>query len=294
MMRIDETMVRTHLPMAKAIDLLDEAFQAWAEGRAGNQPRRRMILPSGAVLHALAGHTEMYFGTKIYSTHPRHGAWFHFLLYDALTAQPLALFDANWLGQIRTGAASGLATRRLAKQGPVTVAVLGSGFQARGQLEAVRAVREVTRTLVWSRKRESAEKFALEMGAEVALSADEAVSQASVVITATSAKEPLFAAESVLPGTHVNAVGSNQAARRELPGELLARASAIVADSVEAARIEAGDLLLALDEAGWSGVEELRAGRVRKSDEEITVFKSVGLGLEDVAVAAWVYELLDG
>lgn len=294
MIHIHEAAVRAQLPMAKAIDLLEDVFDAWKDGRAFNQPRRRMLMPSGAVLHSLAGYNETYFGTKVYSTHPKHGAWFHFLLYDAATARPLALFEANWLGQIRTGAASGLATRRLAREGPATVAVLGSGFQARGQLEAVRAVREVTRVLVWSRRRENAEKFAAEMGAEVAETADAAVQAASIVVTATSAKDPLFAAASVRPGTHICAVGSNAPGRRELPGELFARASAIVADSIEQARIEAGDLILGLDEAGWARVEELRDGRVRRDADEITVFKSVGLGLEDVAVAAWVYESLRG
>ncbi len=294
MIHIDEETVRRHLPMAKAIDLMEEAFGAWVDGKAFNQPRRRMVLPTGAVLHALAGYNEKYFGTKVYSTHAKHGAWFHFLLYDAATARPLALFDANWLGQIRTGAASGLATRRLARQGEATVSVLGSGFQAQGQLDAVRAVRPVGRVLVWSRTQANAEAFAAENGAEVAATADEAVAQASIVVTATFAKEPLFAAESVRPGTHVCAAGSNAANRRELPGELLARASAIVADSIEQARIEAGDLLLGLDDAGWARVEELRAGRVRRDDHEITVFKSVGLGLEDVAAAAWVYERVRG
>ena len=214
------------------------------------------------------------------------------MLYDAATARPLALIEANWLGQLRTGAASGLATRRLAREGPATVAVLGSGFQARGQLEAVRAVREVTRVLVWSRRRENAEKFAAEMGAEVAESADAAVQAASIVVTATSAKDPLFAASSVRPGTHICAAGSNAPGRRELPGELFARASAIVADSIEQARIEAGDLILGLDEAGWERVEELKDGRARRDADEITVFKSVGLGLEDVAVAGWVYDAI--
>ena len=294
MIHIHEAAVRAQLSMAKAVDLLEDAFDAWKDGRAFNQPRRRMFMPSGAVLHSLAGYNETYFGTKVYSTHPKHGAWFHFLLYDAATARPLALFEANWLGQIRTGAATGLATRRLAREGPATVAVLGSGFQSRGQLEAVRAVREVTRVLVWSRRRENAEKFAAEMGAEVAETADAAVQAASIVVTATSAKDPLFAAASVRPGTHICAVGSNAPGRRELPGELFARASAIVADSIEQARIEAGDLILGLDEAGWARVEELRDGRVRRDADEITVFKSVGLGLEDVAVAAWVYESLRG
>lgn len=290
MIHIDEATVQRHLAMAKAIDLLETAFGEWREGRAHNQPRRRMILPTGAVLHALAGYDAKYFGTKVYSTHAKHGAWFHFLLYDAATARPLALMEANWLGQIRTGAASGLATRRLASPGPAVVAVLGSGFQARGQLDAVRAVREVSRVLVWSRRPESAARFAEEMGALVAPSADAAVQQANIVVTATSAKDPLFAAESVQPGTHICAVGSNAPGRRELPSGVFPKASAIVADSIEQARIEAGDLLLGLDEAGWARVEELRDGRLRQNAEEITVFKSVGLGLEDVAVAGFIYE----
>jgi ornithine cyclodeaminase/alanine dehydrogenase-like protein (mu-crystallin family) len=132
------------------------------------------------------------------------------------------------------------------------------------------------------------------MGAEVAETADAAVSEASIVVTATSAKDPLFAASSVRPGTHICAAGSNAPGRRELPSELFPLAAAIVADSVEQARMEAGDLLLGLDEAGWSRVEELRDGRRRRNPEEITVFKSVGLGLEDVAVAGWVYESLRG
>lgn len=292
MIHIDENTVRRHLPMDRAIALLEGAFEDWKEGKAYNQPRRRMVLPTGAVLHSLAGYTGSYFGTKVYSTHRQHGAWFHFLLYEASTARPLALFEANWLGQIRTGAASGLATRRLAQEGPATVAVLGAGFQARGQLEAVRAVRPVERALVWSRSPERAAHFAAEMNAETVASADAAVAQANIVITATSAKDPLFDSASVRPGTHINAVGSNAANRRELPAGVLAKAAAIVADSIEQCRLEAGDLLLGLDERGWARVEELRDGRLRRDATEISVFKSVGLGLEDVAVAAWVYESL--
>lgn len=290
MIHIDEATVRRVLPMDKAIDLLEGAFNAWAAGGAGNQPRRRMTLPIGSVLHAMAGYNDRYFGTKVYATNPRHGAWFHMLLYEAQTARPLALLEANWLGQIRTGAASGLATRRLAAPGPATVAVLGSGFQARGQLDAVRAVRDVRRVLVWSRTPEKAERFAAECGGEAAPSAEAAVREANIVVTATFAKDPLFAAESVQPGTHVNAAGSNNATRRELPAELVIGADAVVVDSIEQARIEAGDLLLAYTDADWAKVTELKDGRRRQSPGEITVFKSIGLGLEDVAVAGWVYE----
>jgi len=151
MVHIDEATVRQLLPMNKAIDLLAGAFRDFGAGAAQSQPRRRLSLPSGAVLHQMAGAHGAYFGTKIYSTHPKHGAWFVFLLYDAETAMPLALLDANWLGQIRTGAASGLATRWLARPEAQTVAVLGSGFQAASQLEAVLAVRPIRAISVWSR-----------------------------------------------------------------------------------------------------------------------------------------------
>lgn len=290
MIHIDESTVRRLLPMAKAIDLLDDAFQNWNAGKAQSQPRRRLILPTGAVLHSMAGATEKYFGTKVYATHAQHGAWFHFFLYDAQTARPLALFDANYLGQIRTGAASGLATRRLAKQGPATVTILGSGFQARSQLDAIRTVRDVAKAYVWSRSKEKCEAFAAETGAEIANDPNEAIAKSNIVSTATNAKEPLFNVAAIQPGTHINAIGSNAANKREIPAELLAKAHYIVADSVEQARIEAGDLLLALDEPGWAKVDELRHGRTRQSDDEITVFKSIGVGLEDVAVAAYIYE----
>ena len=138
MLTITEADVRRLLPMPDAIQALREAFAAWRAGGAQNQPRRRMVLPSGACLHQLAGAHRGYFGTKVYATHPKHGAWFHVLLYDAGTARPLAFFEADWLGQIRTGAATGLATDLLAAPGAETVGLIGSGYQAAGQLAADR------------------------------------------------------------------------------------------------------------------------------------------------------------
>jgi len=293
-LHIDEATVRRLLPMEKAVAVLEQVFEEWRNGKAQNQPRRRLRMPSGAVLHALAGANEKYFGTKIYTTHPKHGAWFHFILYQAETGKPLALFDANWLGQIRTGAATGVATKWLARKDARTVAVLGSGFQAASQLEAVRCVRKIERAIVWSRTPEKREAFAKANNCEPASTADEAVRQAGIVITMTSAKDPLFAAESVRAGTHINAAGSNIANRAEVPAELVRRADQLVADSIEQARIEAGDLLLALDEQGWGRVQELHARPMRQSEAEITLFKSIGLGLEDVAAAAWVYEQVAG
>jgi len=277
--------------MSKAIDLLAGAFRDFGAGAAQSQPRRRLSLPSGAVLHQMAGAHGAYFGTKIYSTHPQHGAWFVFLLYDAKTAMPLALLDANWLGQIRTGAASGLATRGLARPEAQTVAVLGSGFQAASQLEAVLAVRPIRAISVWSRSLDKAQAFARNYPNAAAMpTVEAALVDADIVITATTAKDPLFPAELIRPGTHINAVGSNSPSRRELPPELIHRAGQIVVDAVDQARSEAGDLLLSLAPEDWNRVRPLADEPRRESGEAITIFKSVGIGLEDVAAGAWVYE----
>jgi ornithine cyclodeaminase/alanine dehydrogenase-like protein (mu-crystallin family) len=295
MLYLCEEDVRRLLPMREAIRLVREAFVEWSRGAAQNQPRRRLILPSGSVLHSMAGASGRYFGTKIYSTHAKHGAHFFFILFDSETARPLAWFEANYLGQIRTGAATGVATDLLVSPDAKILAVIGSGFQARSQVEAVLSVRAIEQVRIWSRNAERREAFAVECADAFqvpvtgARSSQECVAGAEVVVTATNSATPVLEASSVSLGALVNAVGSNAPKRRELPQDLISIASLIVADSIEQARIEAGDLLLALDEAGWKRVRELRDFPARP-DQGITIFKSVGLGLEDVAVAAWVYE----
>ena len=280
--------------MADAIRVVAEAFDRLALGEAQSHPRRRLILPTGSVLHSMAGACGKYFGTKIYSTNPRHGAYFHFLLYDAETAKPLAIMDANWLGQIRTGAATGIATDRLARADAKVLGIIGSGFQARSQMDAILCVRKLEEVRVWSRSKEKCELFVTGArgapGIRIAASAGECVRGADIIVTMTSAKDPVFESEWVSDGAHVNGAGTNMANRRELPAELLARAACIVVDSKEQAKMEAGDLILGLTPEQWDVVEELKDGRRRKSESEITVFKSVGIGLEDVAVGGFVYE----
>lgn len=285
-----ESDVRRLLPMRTAIRQVRLAFGELASGKGQNQPRRRLILPTGAVLHQMAGAFGRYFGAKIYSTHPQGGGYFLFLLYAAEDARPLALFEANWLGQIRTGAATGYATDLLARPDAETLAVIGAGFQARSQLEAALCVRAFREVRVWSRSEEKRLRFAEKNQARAAATAEEAVRGADVVITATSAREPVLEDEWVKPGAHVNAVGSNQARRRELPAELVRRADLVAVDSLEQARIESGDLLMALDEEGWGRVRELKDAPQRPSADAVTLFKSNGLAIEDVAAAAYVYE----
>ena len=300
MLYLTESDVLRFLPLSNCIGLMRTAFGRLASGEAINQPRRRLHLPTKSTLHYMAATDGRYFGAKIYSTNPRFGAHFLFLLYRAEDAAPLAVIEANHLGQIRTGAASALATQLLARPESRRLAIIGSGFQACTQLEAMLATIPFERVLVWSRSEEKRVAFARQCtvkfnaGVEAAASAQEAVRNADVIVTATTAAEPVLEDSWVAPGAHINAMGSNQARRRELPSELVRRAALIVADSVEQSRMESGDLLLALSETDWGRVVELQdvvAGRTARSGpDEITLFKSNGLAVEDVIAAGDVYD----
>jgi len=201
------------------------------------------------------------------------------------------------LGQIRTGAATGYAADLLASPNASVAGIIGSGRQARTQLEAVRAVRSIQTARVWSRRRDALEQFCQEMDATPAETAEAAIRGADVVITATNAKDPVLETAWIKPGAFVAAIGSNQGNRRELPADLLAAAGLVVVDSIEQARIEAGDLILAGDSGaggsgadGFSRVVELKDVDAGWEPQRISVFESLGLGLEDVAAAAHVYE----
>ncbi len=298
MLYLTEQDVLRFLDMPRAIGLMREAFAGLAAGSVVNQPRRRLILPAGSVLHYMAAGNDRYFGAKIYSSNLKTGAHFLFLLYRAEDAQPLALIEANALGQIRTGAASGYATDLLSRPDSRVLAVIGSGYQAETQVAAVAAVRKLDEIRVWSRKPERRESFAARLveqghsGAIVAESAEMAVRGADILVTSTNSRDPVFEAPWVSPGTHINATGSNQASRRELPAEILSRAALIAVDSREQMEMESGDLLLARAEGTWSGqgVVELSQVRSRSHPDDITIFKSNGLAIEDVVAAGWVYE----
>lgn len=287
MLYLSEEDVRRFLPMHEAIGLMRGAFEALAQGRAINQPRRRLILNTGAMLHSMAASCGNYFGTKFYSAHPKYGAHFYFVLYDAQTAEPLAWMEANHLGQIRTGAASGYATDLLANPEAHTLGVIGSGFQARTQVEAIRAVRPIKTVRVWSRSEEKRRKFAAECSAQAVATPEEAVRGAHIVVTATNSQEAVLEDAWIAPGTMINAMGANVAIRRELPGELVRRAALVAVDSLEQARIEAGDLILA---NSWANVAELQNVQRHFDQHQVTIFKSLGICVEDVAAGAFVYE----
>lgn len=303
MLYIREEEVRTLLPMRDAVQCVRQAFIELAGGAASNQPRRRLFLPTGSVLHQMSAWWRDYYGAKIYATNVKRGAMaFHVLLYDAASAAPLAFIEANHLGQIRTGAATGVATGLMALAGAETAALIGTGFQAWTQLEAMLAVRpEIRNVRVYSRKQENRDSFveqaskAFGIDITAASSAEEAVRGAEIVTTATYAKDPVFDDAWLMDGAHVNAAGSNQKERREIPAETVRRAALIAVDSIEQARVEAGDLLLAAPESEWPSLPMHELGELLSNTQfhrpvGVTMFESLGLAVQDIAAAALVYE----
>lgn len=289
--------------MDRALECVEASFVAQANKRAVNRSRERILLPRVS-LHYMAGALPelKQVGVKIYTV-TREDLRFLFLLFDTESGRLLALMQADHLGRIRTGAASGVATKYLARRQASRVGLIGTGRQARTQLEAVARVRELSGVKAFSRDENRLKSFCGEMTArlgfavEPASSAEEATRFGEIVITATTAHQPVVRGEWLHPGTHINAIGANQADRRELDDETVSRAELIAVDSVDQSRKESGDLIQALANLGrgWEGVVELHsvvAGKQpgRSSKEQITLFKSHGIALWDVAVASSVYQ----
>jgi len=301
-----ESDVKALLTMDVTLGALDAAFREWAAGRALNQPRRRVA--GGAVLATMSAAlpSKGLMGFKAY-THSTAGARFWVCLFDAADGRPRAVMEADWLGRLRTGAASGLATKHLARTEASVFTVIGAGRQALTQVLAVAAVRALREVRVVSR--DPAHCDALVQTLRGALpgtitihpagSLREAVDGAEILTTITSAARPIFPGEWLQAGQHLNVSGSNYPDRREIDGRVVARADLVVADDVEAARVEAGDLLLAEREGqlNWSRVHSLRdvvAGATgNRQPSDVTLFKSVGLAIEDVAAGAAVLELAE-
>jgi alanine dehydrogenase len=297
---LTEDDVRRLLTMSEAIAAVESALAELARGTAKNLPRKR-LQTGGATLHVLGAvcpHLGLS-GYKAYAT-SREGASFTVGLFDLTTARPVAIIEADHLGRVRTGAASGVATRHLARPDASTVGLFGTGRQAHTQLEAVCLVRPVKRDMVYSRSAENRQRFAAEMGdvcktAVVPVDTPEEAAGADVVITATTSKDPVVLGKWLKPGAHLNVIGSNYAIKAEVDLEAVKRAARVVVDSREQCREEAGDLIPAVAAGAlkWDHTGELGEVIVgewpgRRSPDEITLFKSVGLGIEDVAAAAVV------
>ncbi|MDM5196744.1 ornithine cyclodeaminase family protein [Fictibacillus enclensis] len=225
------------------------------------------------------------------------------MLFDFETGEPLALLEASYLTVIRTGALSGVATKYLSCQDSKTLSIIGTGEQAKGLLEAVLAVRDIEKIVLYNRTEEKAHEFAEQVTEKfnkhvhVYTNPNEAVRVADIIVTATSSSEPVFS-ESLRPGVHVNAVGSFRPTMQELPSHVIFAADKVVVEARDAALEETGDLQIPIQEGNFSErgiyaeLGELVSGerKGRESDQEITVFKSVGIAIADIVVAKYLYE----
>ena len=304
-LHISEAEVRDVLTMPMAIEAVEEISRKQATGEVVVHPRRRFELPGGGFFHymAAADFSAGFVAMKQY-TYVRGKLRFLVPLYEMATGDLLALIEADYMGQLRTGAASGVATKYLARKDARIVAIIGTGGQARTQLEAVAAVRKLESARAYGRDAAKRESFCKEMSERLGVSVQpcassgEAVRGADIVSTATTTSQPVVAGADLAPGAHINAIGANHAHKRELDDEAVASADVIVVDSVEQSRQEAGDLIIAFhgDEICWTGVKKLSevvAGKAsgRTSDSEMTLFKSNGIASWDLAVAIKVYAL---
>jgi alanine dehydrogenase len=291
------------LPMRDALTLVERALLAYGNGEAENRPRQRVRTPDG-ILHVMPGGLphQGYVGFKAYTSF-KHGTKFYFHLFDARTGEYLAIMEADKLGQMRTGAASGVATKFLAQQDAQTVGVYGAGWQAQSQLEAMCQVRRVRAARVYSRHPDSRREFADQMSARLGIpiepvdDAPRAAFDGDIIITATNSAEPVLMGDWLTDGAHINAIGGNWAGRRELDDMVINRSRVICVDSLEQAKIESGDLIAPIEKGllEWSRVLELGAivagkAQGRELPDDITLFKSHGIAVEDVAVGGWVYE----
>ncbi len=304
-LHISEAEVRSVLTMTMAMEAVEEISRKEADGAVVVHARRRFELPKGGFFHymAAADFQAGYVAMKQY-TYMRGKMRFLVPLYEIASGDLLAWIEADYMGQLRTGAASGVATKYLARPDARIAAIIGTGGQARTQLEAVAAVRKLESVRAYGRDPERREKFSKEMTQRLGVkvtpmgSAREAVRGADIVSTATTASQPVVTGADLVPGMHINAIGANHAHKRETDDEAVAKAEVVVVDSIEQSRVEAGDLILALkgDETRWSRVKklsELVAGKTsgRSSPSEITFFKSNGIASWDLAVAVKVYAI---
>lgn len=291
------------MDMPQAIDALEKGLLAEARGEASNMVKTHAEWGAGSTLHAIGAVFPQagFVGTKTWA-HTEKGATPLLILFDSNTGQLKAIIEAFALGQMRTGSASGAATRRLAAEGAEEFAIIGTGKQAMPQLAAVLAVRPIQRIRVFGRDEGRRNAFAQRVSAEFgietisAASIEEAVRHVPIVTIVTRATQPIVNANMLDRGTHINAVGAIVPSRAEVAADVLARSTAIVADSIPQAQKLSREMIefLGRDPAGWAGVTSLAtliaSERTRKSTDDLTLFKSLGMGISDLSLGIELYQ----
>ncbi|MEF8729266.1 MAG: ornithine cyclodeaminase family protein [Accumulibacter sp.] len=301
---LSEQDVTGMLTMPLALAEVEAAHRALSLRQAHDVPRQRTRLPQ-TTLHVLQGALPQLdvIGYKAYTSN-RSGIRFLVHLYQASSGRLLAVLEADRLGMVRTAAASGVATRWLARPDARVAGVFGAGWQAEGHIEAIAAARPLQRVKVFARRADRLQAFCarlsqrLDIEVSAAASPEEVVRGSDIVSTVTTAATPLFDAAWLAPGTHINAAGSNSLIRQEVAEDVVRRCSPIVVDSVETALREAGDLLPLLEKGRLQARELVELGDVicglqpgRSTAEAMTLFESQGLAIQDLAVAARLVEM---
>ncbi|MBD0338330.1 MAG: ornithine cyclodeaminase family protein [Thermoleophilia bacterium] len=295
---LTESDVDALLTIEDALEAVEASFLRLAGGSVENRPRYRIDLDGGLMAVMAAADLELdKAGLKTYTAFGYEDVRFLVLVFEAGRAELAGVIEANRLGQLRTGAASGVAAKHLARQGAKTLGVIGCGFQAETQVAAIRAaVPAVERVVAYCRTPERLERFCEAVGAHPADGHHEAGAQ-EIVVTSTTSKDPVLRGDWLVPGALVCAIGANDPGARELDNLVLERAAFVCCDSREQSMLESGDLIdpVAQGVLDWLEVHELQevvAGELagRQSDEDIVVFKSNGIAAWDVAVGALALE----
>ena len=289
---LNEQQVRHHLGIADLIPAMEKALIDFSEGKV-TQPVRSVIKvdPPGGFLGLMPALTPDGLGLKavtFYPSNAERGIPTHMatiFLIDPQTGMPLAIMDGRLITEMRTAAVSAAATKLLAAPDSKVLAILGSGVQARSHAEALRLVRNFEEIRVWSSTREHAKQFAEEIGAK-AVSPEEAVREADVVVTVTNSKTPVLKGLWLKSGCHVNAIGACRPDWRELNDE--AMTNVVFVDSREGAMKESGDVILSGAKI-YAELGEALAGKIPERSNETTIFKSLGMAVEDIAAAMLVY-----
>ena len=302
---LSEAEVGEILTMDLALEAVEEVFDAWGRGEVVNHPRSRIALGGGSYNLMSAGWpAKGIVGSKSY-VGGSGGISFQVLIYGASGEGLLGVLDANLMGQVRTGAASGVATRYMARWcDNGKVGVIGSGYQARTQLEAVTKVRELGSAAVYSRSAENRDAFAtamtekLELPVTAVTSVEECVEGADIIIVITNAREPVLLGDMVKERVHINAAGANGWQRRELDTRAVAKCDVIATDDIDQAKIECADLMAPADAGRIRWEQVVNLGQIvagthpgRTEESHITLFESQGVAMEDIAVGKRVLDL---
>ena len=312
---ISKEKIASLLPMNECIEVMEKMFRSIAKGESSQPLRSLMWLPDKTgLLGMMPGYAESLgmMGIKVITVfHANRDAGYPshqgvVILFDAKYGQPLMIFDAAEITAIRTAATSALATRLLSRKNSESLAIIGSGEQAQRHLESIMQVRKIKEVNVWSRNEKNAKEFAKKNSDKYSIpinvkkNAEEAVRNADIICTVTSSSQPVVKGEWIAAGTHINAVGSSTAVKRELDTTAILR-SKLFTDCYESIFNEAGDFLIpkkegVVDDSHVKAeLGEVLSGtkKGRENDEEITVFKSLGIASEDIFSAYHIYEKLN-